>query len=114
MRSRSTGTGPELALWVLTCLAALQVAAADATYKFVTEPTPTNFQGFFPDGPKTERINCASTESFSTWSNWAACCKTNEACGFISRCSAGIVTEPNGKTGNWFVPLYPPSPQPHL
>ncbi|KAK0738639.1 hypothetical protein B0T18DRAFT_492566 [Schizothecium vesticola] len=99
MESRPT-TQPRLPLWVLAHLATLaHLAAADATYKFVTEPTPTNFQGFYPDGPKTERIDCASTESFSTWSQWAACCKTNEACGFISRCSAGIVTEPNGKTG---------------
>ncbi|KAK1831669.1 hypothetical protein QBC39DRAFT_371616 [Podospora conica] len=99
MGSRPTIQSPGLALWALACLAALQLAAADATYKFVTEPTPTNFQGFFPDGPKTERINCASTESWSTWSNLAACCKTNQACAFYSRCSAGIATEPNGKTG---------------
>lgn len=111
MRSRPTTPSPRLALGALACLAALvQLAGADATYKFVTEPTPTNFQGFFPDGPKTERINCASTESFSTWSKWAACCKTNEACGFISRCSAGVVTEPNGKTGKWCVPSSPPPP----
>lgn len=109
MRSRPTTPSPRLALGALACLAALvQLAGADATYKFVTEPTPTNFQGFFPDGPKTERINCASTESFSTWSKWAACCKTNEACGFISRCSAGVLTEPNGKTGTWCVPSPPP------
>lgn len=109
MRSRPTTPSPRLALGALACLAALvELAGADATYKFVTEPTPTNFQGFFPDGPKTERINCASTESFSTWSKWAACCKTNEACGFISRCSAGVVTEPNGKTGTWCVPSPPP------
>ncbi|KAK1830436.1 hypothetical protein QBC39DRAFT_331591 [Podospora conica] len=66
-----------------------------ATYKLTS--TPTNFQGFYVANPTSvSRVDCPTTETWSTSSTYGNCCVPGQECPFYSNCAGGRLTRVNG------------------